>query len=122
LEYLDEDNQPEDEEGTQQDKPIQIDWNIHYAALLKYRKEHGHCNVPYLDKYECDLPGMGENGQTFHYYGTLGSWLTRQRRYRKGLRGTLQPEREALLQKLVDEGKFSYMYCVMILFYYILLF
>jgi hypothetical protein len=33
----------------------------------------------------------------------LGPWLSWQRNYRR--KGTLQPDREAKLQKLVDEGK-----------------
>lgn len=84
-------------------KRIHLDWNLHYAALLKYR--HGHCNILYIEKYECDLPGMGKVGGTFYYFGALGSWLTRQRRLRRGIRGNLPPERESLPQFLVDEGE-----------------
>ena len=93
-----------EEDGRPRRQQIHIDWHAHYGAMLEYLKEHGHCNVPYLDKYECDLVAYDINGDTFHYYGALGSWLTRQRRYKRGLRGTLTPDREALLQKLVDQG------------------
>lgn len=91
-------------------KQVHIDWHAHYAALLEYQKEHGHCNVPYMDKFECDLEGYDLNGGTYHYYGALGSWLTRQRRYKRGLRGVLASDREALLQKLVDQGMIEYYY------------
>ena len=83
-----------------------IDWPRNYAALLEYYKEHGACNVPQRDNYECDLEGLGEDWGVYHYVGNLGNWLATQRQAKKG-KGTykLTPERQALLQKLVDEGK-----------------
>ena len=83
-----------------------IDWHRNYAALLEYYKEHETCNVPFKTIYECDLGGLGENGGVYHYVGNLGPWLNRQRKAKKGLDNRkITPERQALLQKLVDEGK-----------------
>ena len=82
-----------------------ISWPRHYAALLEYYKEHGTCNVPQKAVYECDLEGLDENGGAHHYVGNLGVWLKDQRQAKKshGER-KIKPERQALLQKLVDEG------------------
>ena len=89
-----------------------LGWNTSYAALLEYCKEHGTCNVHYNAIYECDLEGLGENGDVYHYLGNLGTWLHRQRTAKKGVNNRkIKPEREALLQKLVDEGKSVYV-CV----------
>lgn len=95
----------DEEEDEKYHKQVHIDWHTHYAALLEYMREHGHCNVPYSDKYECDLEGFDVNGGTYHYHGALGNWLTRQCRYHRGVRGLLAPDRAALLQKLVDQGE-----------------
>jgi hypothetical protein len=53
---------------------------------------------------------MGENGSDYAYSGKLGRWVSDQRRMKKGTHGNakLTPDREALLQKLVDQGKYSY--------------
>ena len=83
-----------------------INWPRNYAALLKYYEEHGTCNVNRKAIYECDLEGLGEDGGVYHYVGNLGQWLNRQRMAKKGTgKDKITPEREALLQKLVDEGK-----------------
>ena len=79
------------------------DWEHHYAALRYYRSDYGHCNVPISRSYECHLPEYD-----ITYRGNLGNWLHYQRqakRKQKGLK--LAPEREALLQQLVDEGRQS---------------
>ena len=82
-----------------------INWPRHYAALLEYYKEHGTCNVPQKTVYECDLEGLAENGGVLHYVGNLGRWLRVQRQAKKGQGSTkITPERQELLQKLVDEG------------------
>jgi len=83
-----------------------IDWPRHYAALLEYAKEHGHCNVPQNKSYECLLPGMGDDGSDFAYSGKLGMWLSRQRCSKKGTNGnkSLSEDQEAQLQTLVDQG------------------
>jgi hypothetical protein len=48
---------------------------------------------------------MSEDGSDLVYLGNLGRWLDRQRQTKKGNRPeTLRPEREALLQQLVEEG------------------
>ena len=74
---------------------------------MKCYKKHGTCNVPYNAVYECDLEGLGENGCMYHYVGNLGAWLSTQRSAKKGKGSYKQtPEREALLQKLVDDGKY----------------
>lgn len=99
------------------------DWEIHYLALIEYSKIHGNCNIPQKEEFECDLPGMGEGGQTFKYKGRLGQWVRSQRQLKRALdmnestsqkrgdkpehKGTIQtlsPDREAKLQKLVNEG------------------
>ena len=97
----------------------EISWPLNYAALLDYRRVHGHCNVPHghfnmphrhcnipqRDTYECVLVGMGEGGSDYRYVGNLGTWLHSQRSCKKGTRGySLSSDREALLQKLVDQG------------------
>ncbi len=84
------------------------DWNTHYAALLHYCRAYGDCKVPRRLCYTCELPkssgaGQGEEGR-IAYSGKLGRWLDDQRKAHKGKRLRLQPEREALLQQLVDEG------------------
>ena len=85
---------------------VLLEWNTNYAALLEYYKEHGTCNVPRNPVYECDLKGWGEDGGVYHYVGNLGAWLNHQRTAKKGQDNRkITPERHALLQKLVDEGK-----------------
>ena len=94
------------------------DWKLHYAALIKYGKQHGHCNVPFLESYTCVLTGMGENGSDYAYSGKLGNWVGNQRQLKNGTQGDakLTLDREALLQKLVDQGKcmYSYICCKLI--------
>lgn len=79
-------------------------WRRHFAALLEYGREYGHCNVPVLASYECMLPGMGPLGTPLQYAGKLGKWLTTQRQAKKGHGYQLAPDRERLLQDLVDQG------------------
>ena len=87
-------------------KQGELDWPRHYAALLDYYNEHGTCNVPTSTVYECVLPGMSDQGEDYHYKGKLGAWLKNQRQSRRGVtRSKITPEREDLLQLLVDEGK-----------------
>ena len=81
-----------------------INWPVAYAALLEYRKLHGHCHIHQAEMFECDLPGMDAYGGVAHYKGNLGRWVMTQRQSKKGQRNKLSPERKALLQKLVDEG------------------
>ena len=82
-------------------------WVRHFAALRYYCQEHGHCNVPKRDSYECVLPGMGDNGEDYHYVGNLGRWLADQRQAKRGTHVSykLTPERQTQLQQLVDDGK-----------------
>lgn len=88
---------------------IDIDWEVHYEALLEYYREHGHCNVPFKLTYQCTLPGRNEDGTDIQYLGNLGRWLDRQRQTKKGHRPEkLRQDREAMLQKLVDEGKLAW--------------
>ena len=85
---------------------ILLGWDISYAALLEYYKEHGTCNINKKVVYECDLEGFGENGGIYHYVGNLGTWVKGQRQAKKGTGHIkITPERQALLQKLVDEGE-----------------
>jgi len=52
---------------------------------------------------------MGENGSDYTYNGKLGYWVSDQRRLKNGTRGPnakLASDREALLQKLVDQGRY----------------
>jgi hypothetical protein len=84
-----------------------LEWQIHYAALVAFGNEFGHCNVTQKYIYECDLPGLGEGGSVYHYRGKLGVWLSKQRsNKRSSIPGgkSMSPEREVLLQNLVDEG------------------
>lgn len=80
------------------------EWNRHYAALVDYGHHNGHCNIPQGQDYECTLPGMGDDGGDYHYSNRLGVWLSTQRQAKKGARPALPPEREELLQELVDQG------------------
>ena len=91
-----------------------IDWPQHYAALLAYEKEYGHCNVSKADSYTCILYGLGEGGSDLEYSGNLGLWLANQRSMKNGTRGnTLQiVDREVLLQQLVDRGMYTYLLLV----------
>ena len=85
-----------------------IEWYRHYTAILHYYEQYGHCNVPAREMYRCTLPGMDTDGGTYEYYSHLGRWLHTQRQAKKGIHSTilqLQPVREALLQKLVDQNK-----------------
>jgi len=45
----------------------QIAWNTHYQSLIKYKAQHGHCNVPNYSKE----------------YPVLSRWVKRQRYIRK---------------------------------------
>ena len=95
----------ENEETSQNSKSATLKgWQFHYAALLKYYEEYGTCNVQARVFYECDLPGMGHNGITYHYKGNLGNWLMIQRRYSKD-EGRLSSHQRSQLQLLVDQGK-----------------
>jgi hypothetical protein len=82
-----------------------LSWQRHFAALVEYGKEHGHCNIPVRATYDCDLPVLDEEGKRLRYHGNLGKWLHDQRQCQKGNKNDkLRPEREALLQALVDQG------------------
>ena len=48
----------------------------HFAALLEYGKQYGHCNVPKKDWYTCIIPISEYNvTEEKQYYAPLGSWL-----------------------------------------------
>jgi hypothetical protein len=84
-----------------------VDWNTHYSALLHFCNNNGHCKVPRRLVYQCELPkGLTPEDGTIHYTGKLGRWLDDQRKAKKGKRSRLLPEREALLQRLVDDGSY----------------
>ena len=72
-------------------------WQEYYQLLLQYGDQHnGNCNVP--TRYDMII----ENNKVIH----LGFWVAQQRSlYRQKL---LYPERVALLEKLVMDGKFSW--------------
>jgi hypothetical protein len=59
---------------------LDTEWPLHIAALKVYGIVHGHYNVPVNQKFECELPGLAEDGGTFRYRGNLGSWLATQRK------------------------------------------
>eukprot|EP01041_Mallomonas_annulata_P002388 gene2388-4635_t len=78
-------------------KTDDIGWNENYAAVLKYGQEHGgNCNVPSL--FNKKLPDNKTN--------LLGRWLSAQRLFFK--KNELREDRKALLQELVDAGKFKW--------------
>jgi len=58
---------------------LEKEWNDCFSALLKYKEEHGHCDVPV----------------SFKENPLLGRWIGRQRLAKK--KGKLSPEREQLL-------------------------
>jgi len=78
---------------------IRHNWSTHYKALLEYRVIFGHCNVPVRHTFDCYLSGIIAGDRTFHYVGALGKWLCNQQANK-----LLNPEKEALLQTLVDQG------------------
>jgi hypothetical protein len=82
-----------------------ITWNRHFAALIEYGKQFKHCNVPWKQIFECDLPGLDDNDSNFIYKADLGTWLFNQRRINK--KEKLSRERAQALHKLVEKGKFS---------------
>lgn len=88
-------------------KSTDLSWPRNYAALLQYAAEHGHCNVPHDAVYECEIPGA--DGSAEQVSCKLGNWLHDQRQSHRGTghSAKLTPEREALLQALVDEGKLN---------------
>lgn len=81
------------------------EWPIHYAALVKYRDEHGSANIPQTRSYECELTaadGVDVDG-VYQYSFKLGFWLSRQRHaYRCG---KLSEDRIDRLQELVESGE-----------------
>ena len=85
-------------------------WPRHYAALLHYGEEHGHCNVPHECVYRYEIPASDGSSAPAVYEGALGNWLHDQRQAQRGTGYglTLRPDRHALLQTLVDEGKLSW--------------
>ena len=85
----------------------EIDWYRNYRALLEYYKLHGHCNPTQKTKFQCEIPGLREDGGSIMYKGCLGSWLHFQRQSKRGNRTPLTPERHVLLQQLVDEGSIA---------------
>jgi hypothetical protein len=86
-----------------------IMWPRHFAALMHFYSARGHCNIPTREKYSCVLEGLGPDGGALEYSGNLGSWVDYQRRCKKGTAGgcRLTPDREAMLQALVDEGELN---------------
>jgi hypothetical protein len=56
-------------------------WKVRYSELLKFKEEHGHCDVPVRNP---DNP-------------SLGVWVVNQRSNKK--RGKLSPEQERLLNE-----------------------
>lgn len=72
-------------------------WNTMLEALVQYGDEHnGNCNVPY--HYIATLA----DGSTVK----LGTWLSSQRQHYRGhTKMRLAENREAKLQRLVDEGR-----------------
>ena len=88
------------------------EWESHYWALLQYIQEYGHCKVPRDLVYSClipkvlfgdsSLPPADERDGFEQYCGRLGRWLVAQRKAQKN--GVLRADREAKLQKLVDDG------------------
>jgi hypothetical protein len=83
-----------------------ISWDHHYMALVEYGKEYGHCNIPARSVYDCNIPVEEGSETLFRYHGNLGKWLHDQRQVQKGNKGPpgIKPEREAKLQRLVDQG------------------
>ena len=79
-------------------------WNRHFAALLEYGKENGDYNIPAKARYECYITSKDNIKE--HYTGVLGSWLDRQRRYKKT--NTLTQDRKKQLQILVDQGQLNW--------------
>ena len=80
--------------GTSESPDHDPQWQRNYLALLAYERQEGHCNVPRGASYSCTLPDGSR------YEGNLGWWLNNQR----SRKGTLEPDRRAKLQQLVDKG------------------
>ena len=69
-------------DGSHYSEVLEQKWNHRYGALLAYRLEHGHCNVP--QKYETDK--------------SLGHWVAAQRRHQRN--GTLREDRKKRLEEI----------------------
>jgi Helicase associated domain len=63
-------------------KPLECVWMQHHQALVSFKKEHGHVLGPF----------------SFEQYGTLTSWVCRQRR--RYVRKSLSKDRETLLNEI----------------------
>lgn len=86
-------------------------WPRYYQALLKFGEINGHYNVPKTGNFQCDLPEYPDEHGNSTFDAKLGNWLYWQRELRRGRKGrscTLDPEKEALLQALADDGKFNW--------------
>jgi len=71
-------------------------WNLNCDALEEYGRQHGTCNCPR------DTVCILHNGEELN----IGKWLKWQRTCKKGTTGSrLTKDREARLQRLVDEGR-----------------
>lgn len=70
-----------------------VEWDMHYAALIEWGKEHGHCNVGVNTTYRCLL------SRTV-YDAPLGRWLHDM----VANAHRLTPIQKALIQQLKDEG------------------
>jgi hypothetical protein len=105
------------------------EWPLHFAALQQYIITHGHSRVKQKERFVCDVTApltandndnstlsdhlsahasasASVSARIIRYDGPLGTWLSHQRlRHR---RGTLRSDREALMQALVDQGKYNY--------------
>ena len=78
--------------------------------MCHYAQQHGHCKVPRNLVYSCDILESDEppSSEIVHYRGNLGRWLDDQRKAKKGRRTHLSPEKEELLQELVNEGNINH--------------
>lgn len=85
-------------------------WPLHYAALLAFGRENGHCNVqnnqrdyeyvlyvPKIDNSSADSASV----EMVSYKGRLGEWLCRQMTLFR--QGKLTSERAALIQELLSK-------------------
>lgn len=85
-----------------------LNWPRYYQALLRYGEIYGHYNVPKRGNFQCDLPDFPDETGNTAFDAKLGNWVYWQRELQKKSGSTLTPDKEALLQALADEGKFTW--------------
>ena len=85
-------------------------WRLNYSALIEYYKIYNHTNIQKELIFVCSRSFATENNCEIGTRLDLGRWLEKQKRLilsqNPYLRARLRPEREQLLQQLIDQGMY----------------